>query len=65
MGDEAPNPASVAFQATFSWVLHFTGSPVSAEIPWLDGPRHCGQSSAANRTDKRKNAAQTTVWIPF
>lgn len=46
IGDDAPVPANCAFHAMFFVALHSTGSPVSADTPWLPGPRHCGQSSA-------------------
>ena len=35
-----PPPASDAFQAMFFFELQCVGNPVSAEVPWLAGPRH-------------------------
>src|ERR1700745_1095520 len=63
MGEEAPNPVRVAFQAIFSFLVHRTGRPFSAEMPWLEGPRHCGQSSAAKGAENKRNPARTTDWI--
>src|SRR5262249_45826090 len=65
IGEEAPNPTSLAFQATFSLAVQRTGSPVSEETPWLDGPRHCGQSSATNHPDDRRDPIKTAMWIPL
>ena len=46
IGEEWPGPGSVVFQITFDVALHCTGRPVSTEIPWLPGPRNCGQFCA-------------------
>ena len=40
IGEDTPVPASDAFQATFFDGLQCVGKPVSAEVPWLAGPRH-------------------------
>src|ERR1043166_3718974 len=45
-----PDQAGIAsFHATFSACDHLTGRLVSVLMPFLDGPRHCGQSSTATR----------------
>ena len=40
-------PATAAFQAMFSVSLHLTGSWLPARRPMAEGPRQCGQLSAA------------------
>ena len=55
IGDEVPVPASALFHATPFAALHSTGSgAVSVEMPWLPGPRHCGQSAPASSPAKTK-----------
>jgi len=45
---------SASFQAMFSVLLHFTGSPVSALTPLAVGPRHAGQLFANSTVDARQ-----------
>src|SRR5882672_1983958 len=45
MGDECPGGRS-AFHRMFFVELHSAGTRASIEMPWLPGPRHCGQFSA-------------------
>src|SRR5947209_8879842 len=39
---------------------HSLSKPVSREIPFRRGPRHCGQSAAPANTQKTPSAAPTT-----
>src|SRR6185436_2364985 len=39
-----------SFHATFSVALHVVGRPFSVLMPSIDGPRQCGQLSAARET---------------
>src|SRR5262245_43618991 len=48
IGDEMPRPSSGAFQAMFSVSLQRSGRFCSALTPDADGPRQCGQLSAAS-----------------
>jgi hypothetical protein len=45
IGEEYP-AGSAVFHAMFFPGPHSVGSCCSIEIPWLPGPRHCGQFSA-------------------
>ena len=49
-GVEPLKAGSGTFQATFSVALQVVGSPFSALTPSSEGPRHCGQLSAARET---------------
>ena len=46
MGEECPRPGSGVFQAMFFVGAQSEGSSSSDEMPWLSGPRHCGQLAA-------------------
>ena len=66
MGEEVPRPASGARQARFSLAPHVVGRPASCDTPRLDGPRHCGQFSAASSAPDRTSVASQTAevrWI--
>ena len=43
-----------SFQATFSVVDHFSGTPFSVLTPFACGPRHAGQFSRGQRRDGSK-----------
>src|SRR6266550_579410 len=43
IGEEWPRPAMAVFHLIFFVGLHSAGRFFSLEIPWPDGPRHCGQ----------------------
>ena len=62
-----------SFHATFSVALHVLGSPFSALMPFIDGPRQWGQLSAAadaptmekrTRTRKDLRIPKCNVIIP-
>src|SRR5262245_51588376 len=47
IGELCPRPQILAFQTTFSALLHFVGGDwPAAAMPLPLGPRHCGQSPA-------------------
>jgi hypothetical protein len=58
MGDDVPKPANDARHAKLSLALHVVGRPVSGEMPWLEGPRHCGQFCADKLATARHMAAR-------
>jgi hypothetical protein len=45
----------------FSFAFQRNGKFVSADTPWLDGPRNCGQFSAVNSTAKSASPARTVT----
>jgi hypothetical protein len=58
IGVEPLNAGSGSFHATFSVGLQVVGSPVSMLLPSIDGPRQCGQLSAASEaTAEAKKAS--------
>jgi hypothetical protein len=46
-GADTPVPLRRVFHETFSVSLHFSGRRFSVDVPVADGPRQCGQFSAA------------------
>src|SRR5215470_12416845 len=46
IGEEWPRPGMAVFHFTFCVGVHTVGRPVSGEMPWLSGPRHCDQFAA-------------------
>jgi hypothetical protein len=46
IGVEPLRPGIGTFHAMFSSGDHFKGSPFSVLMPFIAGPRHCGQFSA-------------------
>src|SRR5512132_2111532 len=68
IGEECPRPAIGVFHFMFLVVLHSVGRFFSSEVPWPDGPRHCGQlalpEAAAELTKTRLESITVTNAIP-
>jgi hypothetical protein len=60
---------TATFQAMFSVGDHFTGRFFSPLMPLSDGPRHCGQFSAASGTERISNTPTANTFaispLPF
>ena len=60
IGVDPLRPGIGSFQAMFSVVLHLSGRPFSVLMPFIAGPRHCGQFSA----DSVAAVATATIPVP-
>src|SRR6185295_13809520 len=72
IGEECPRPSIAAFHLMFFVGLHSAGRFFSFDVPWPEGPRHCGQLPDEAPTDttrivraKRRPAATTVRPITF
>ena len=59
-GVAALGPGRGVTQTTFSVLLQFSGRPVSGLEPFIDGPRHWGQSSARAVIARDASTAEAT-----
>src|SRR6185295_9617878 len=67
IGDEWPRPAIAVFHLIFIVGLHCVGRSFSSDVPWPDGPRHCGHfappAAPADSITNRVEKVATTIAI--